>query len=142
MNQLVVQPTLRRSRPAGSSRSGIAPRALAGPRRQRAAARAGRAPAGVARGGSCSRRTEASHRRPWRYRDFGSLVSLGAYTTVGNLMAKLDGGNLWLEGLFARMMYLSLYKMHEVALHGFWKTALRTAARFIFRRTVARVKLH
>jgi NADH dehydrogenase len=80
--------------------------------------------------------------RPWRYRDFGSLVSLGEYSTVGNLMGSLTGGNLWLEGWFARMMYLSLYKMHELALHGFWKTALDTLARTITRRTEPHVKLH
>ena len=80
--------------------------------------------------------------RPWRYRDFGSLVSLGEYSTVGNLMGALTGGNLWLEGWFARMMYLSLYKMHELALHGFWKMALDTAARLITRRTEPHVKLH
>jgi NADH dehydrogenase len=80
--------------------------------------------------------------RPWRYRDFGSLVSLGEFSTVGNLMGSLTGGNLWLEGWFARMMYLSLYKMHELALHGFWKMALDTAARMITRRTEPHVKLH
>jgi NADH dehydrogenase len=79
---------------------------------------------------------------PWRYRDFGSLVSLGEYSTVGNLMGSLSGGNLWLEGWFARMMYLSLYKMHELALHGFWKVSLDTAARMITRRTEPHVKLH
>ena len=47
--------------------------------------------------------------RSWRYRDFASLVSLGKYTTVGNLMGRLVGGDLWIEGLFARWMYLSLY---------------------------------
>ena len=80
--------------------------------------------------------------KPWRYRDFGSLVSLGEYSTVGNLMGSLTGGNLWLEGWFARMMYLSLYKMHELALHGFWKMALESAARMITRRTEPHVKLH
>jgi NADH dehydrogenase len=78
----------------------------------------------------------------FRYRDFGSLVSLGEYSTVGNLMGNLSGPNLWIEGWFARMMYLSLYKMHELALHGFWKTSLDTAARMITRRTEAHVKLH
>src|ERR1035437_8957066 len=34
----------------------------------------------------------------WRYRDFGSLVSLGEYTTVGNLMGVLVGENMWIEG--------------------------------------------
>ena len=80
--------------------------------------------------------------RPWHYRDFGSLVSLGEYSTVGNLMGSLVGGNLWVEGLFARTMYLSLYKMHEVALHGWWKTALGSASRWITRSTESRVKLH
>ena len=40
------------------------------------------------------------------------------------------------------MMYLSLYKMHEFALHGFWKVALDTLARLITRRTEPRIKLH
>jgi NADH dehydrogenase len=79
---------------------------------------------------------------PWRYRDFGSLVSLGEYSVVGNLMGGLGGRNLWIEGWFARMMYLSLYKMHELALHGFWKVTLDTAARVITRRTEPHVKLH
>ena len=79
---------------------------------------------------------------PWRYRDFGSLVSLGEYTTVGNLMGALVGENMWIEGWFARMMYLSLYKMHELALHGFWKVTLDTVARMITRRTDPHVKLH
>ena len=78
----------------------------------------------------------------WRYRDFGSLVSLGEYSVVGNLMGSLTGSNLWIEGWFARMMYLSLYKMHELALHGFWKVTLDTAARVITRRTEPHVKLH
>jgi len=80
--------------------------------------------------------------KPWHYRDFGSLVSLGEYSTVGNLMGALVGGNLWVEGLFARTMYLSLYKMHEVALHGWWKTALGSASRWLTRGTEPRVKLH
>jgi NADH:ubiquinone reductase (H+-translocating) len=80
--------------------------------------------------------------KEWRYRDFGSLVSLGEYSTVGNLMGPLFGRNLWLEGGFARLMYLSLYKMHELALHGWWKVTLDTAARLITRRTEPHVKLH
>ena len=88
------------------------------------------------------RRLQGRSLEPWRYRDFGSLVSLGEYSTVGNLMGALSGRNLWLEGWFARMMYLSLYKMHELALHGFWKMALDTLARLITRRTEPHIKLH
>jgi NADH dehydrogenase len=79
---------------------------------------------------------------PYRYRDFGSLVSLGEYSTVGNLMGGLVGGSLMIEGYFARVMYLSLYKMHELALHGWAKVTLDTLARLITRRTEPRVKLH
>ncbi|HVO87213.1 MAG TPA: NAD(P)/FAD-dependent oxidoreductase [Casimicrobiaceae bacterium] len=78
----------------------------------------------------------------WRYHDFGSLVSLGEHSAVGNLMGALTRHNFWIEGWFARMMYLSLYKMHELALHGFWKVALGTLARVITRRTEPHVKLH
>jgi NADH dehydrogenase len=76
------------------------------------------------------------------YRDYGSLVNLGAYTTVGNLMGALSGGSLFIEGMIARTMYRSLYKLHLMALHGFWTTALQTLARIITRRTEAHVKLH
>jgi NADH dehydrogenase len=76
------------------------------------------------------------------YRDYGSLVNLGSYTTVGNLMGALSGGSLVIEGLIARTMYQSLYKLHLMALHGFWSMALFTLSRIISRRTEAQVKLH
>jgi len=78
----------------------------------------------------------------FKYRDYGSLVNLGSYTTVGNLMGALSGGSLFIEGLIARTMYQSLYKLHLMALHGFWSTALQTVARMIAKRTEAHVKLH
>jgi NADH dehydrogenase len=88
------------------------------------------------------RRLAGKPLQPWHYRDFGSLVSLGEYSTVGNLMGRLVGRNLWIEGLFARLMYRSLYKMHEYALHGPTKVTLDTLARLITRRTEPHVKLH
>ena len=39
-------------------------------------------------------------------------------------------------------MYESLYKMHELALHGVAKVALETLSRMITRRTEPHVKLH
>lgn len=78
----------------------------------------------------------------YAYRDFGSLVSLGEFSTVGNMMGGLIGGSLMVEGYFAKLMYLSLYKMHELALHGHVKVALDTLARLIVRRTEPHVKLH
>jgi NADH dehydrogenase len=78
----------------------------------------------------------------YTYRDYGSLVNLGRYTTVGNLMGALSGGSMYIEGLFARVMYQSLYKMHLMTLHGIWVVVLQTIARMITRRTEAQVKLH
>jgi len=78
----------------------------------------------------------------WHYRDFGSLVSLGHYSAVGNLMGKLVGGNLFVAGVFAGLMYKSLYKLHQLALHGPTKVLLDTVARLITRRTEPHVKLH
>ncbi len=74
----------------------------------------------------------------YRYKDFGSLVSLGSFGTVGNLM----GGNFTFEGLVARTMYRSLYKMHQLALHGPVKVSLDTVAQLLTRRTEPHVKLH
>jgi NADH dehydrogenase len=78
----------------------------------------------------------------YTYRDFGSLVNLGKYTTVGNLMGGLTGGDLFIQGTIAGLMYRSLYKMHLYALHGFSKAFLDTIARMITRRTEPHVKLH
>jgi NADH dehydrogenase len=88
------------------------------------------------------RRLEGKPLKPFVYRDFGSLVSLGEYSTVGNLMGKLVGGNMIIEGYFARIMYMSLYKMHLMALHGSAKVVLETLSRSLTHRTEPSVKLH
>jgi NADH dehydrogenase len=79
---------------------------------------------------------------PFRYRDFGSLVSLGNYETVGTLMGFIGGGSLRVEGFIAKLFYLSLYRLHIWALHGFWRMALDTLARWIRTQTDPKVKLH
>ncbi|UFN49795.1 NAD(P)/FAD-dependent oxidoreductase [Roseomonas sp. OT10] len=88
------------------------------------------------------RRLRGEAPEPYTYRDFGSLVSLGEERTVGNLMGFLSGKSMMIEGFVARIMYQSLYKMHERALHGWPKVALTTLARLITRRTEPHVKLH
>jgi NADH dehydrogenase len=77
------------------------------------------------------RRLSNKSLRPYRYKDFGSLVSLGKFSTVGNMMGGLIGKNLMIEGYFAKLMYLSLYKLHELAIHGFIKTSLKPRLRCI-----------
>jgi len=74
------------------------------------------------------------------YRDFGSLVSLGGYSTVGSLMGFFVARSFFIEGMFARLMYRSLYKMHEAALHGGWRAWLGTT--LMGNRPAPAVKLH
>ncbi len=79
---------------------------------------------------------------PYHYKDFGSLVSLGRYSTVGSLMGFLVGRSMFIEGLFARVMYRSLYKMHEAALHGGPSVLWRTIVSTVTQRPTPSVKLH
>ena len=78
----------------------------------------------------------------YHYRDYGSLVNLGRYSTVGSLMGALSGGSMYIEGMLARLMYQSLYKMHLMTLHGVLEVVLQTFARMITRRSEAQIKLH
>ena len=142
-NQLVVTPTLQTTRderifaigdcaylvPPGEQRP-IAPRAQAAHQQASHLYR------------QLLRARDGQTLEPFRYKDFGSLVSLGQYSTVGSLMGFISGQNLFIEGLFARLMYRSLYKMHEMALHGPGKVALDTLSRMLTRRTEPQVKLH
>ena len=91
---------------------------------------------------SVKRRIAGKPLPEYTYRDYGSLVNLGRYTTVGNLMGAVTGGSLFIEGLIARFMYQSLYKMHLMTLHGFFVVFLQTLGRIITRRTESQVKLH
>jgi len=63
-------------------------------------------------------------------------------STIGSLMGFLSGRSYRVEGWFARLMYLSLYKMHLYALHGPIGVALDTLARLLKRGTEPSVKLH
>jgi len=78
----------------------------------------------------------------YRYRDYGSLVALGRYSTVGNLMGALTGGSVMIEGAMARLVYWSLHKMHQVALNGYYKTALGALANLINAPNKPTIKLH
>ena len=79
---------------------------------------------------------------PFRYRDFGSLVSLGRSKAVGNLMGGLIGGSMFIDGIIAGMMYRSLYQMHQLALHGYVKTTLDFIATQLRKATTPHIKLH
>ena len=79
------------------------------------------------------------------YKDFGSLINLSKHSAIGNLMGNLFGHhptNMPIKGWLARWAYLSLYKMHQVAVQGCLRTALITVADFLTRRSKLRLKLH
>ncbi|WP_354624481.1 NAD(P)/FAD-dependent oxidoreductase [Psychromonas sp. MME2] len=78
----------------------------------------------------------------YQYRDYGSLVSLSNYSTVGSLMGNLMKGSMKIEGRLARLVYVSLYRMHQVALHGYLRTGLMTLVEKINRILRPRLKLH
>jgi len=78
--------------------------------------------------------------RPFRYRDYGSLISL-SYSSVGSLMGNLLG-TVMIEGFLARLTYLSLYKKHQLALHGLIWVMLATLINLIRLKTEPRLKLH
>ncbi len=76
------------------------------------------------------------------YRDKGSLVSLSRYSTVGNLMGNLVGGQLAVQGTIARLIYKSLYSMHLLAIHGWLKGVALIAVGTVHRIVRPRLKLH
>ncbi len=76
------------------------------------------------------------------YRDKGSLVSLSRYSTVGSLMGNLTRGSMMIEGRIARLVYVSLYRLHQIALHGYFHTLLLSLVGRINRVIRPRLKLH
>ncbi|KDN30443.1 NADH dehydrogenase [Vibrio fortis] len=76
------------------------------------------------------------------YKDKGSLVSLSRFSTVGSLMGNLTKGSMMVEGRIARVVYISLYRMHQMALHGVIKTSLMMLVGRINRVLRPNLKLH
>ncbi len=88
------------------------------------------------------RRLDGKDAVPFVYRDHGSLINFSRYTTVGNLMGNLSGRSMYIEGKVARLFYVSLYRMHQVALHGVIRTGVIWLMDKISRAMHPRLKLH
>ncbi|HGY9592497.1 TPA: NAD(P)/FAD-dependent oxidoreductase [Vibrio campbellii] len=80
--------------------------------------------------------------KAYEYKDHGSLVSLSRFSTVGSLMGNLTKGSMMVEGRIARVVYISLYRMHQMALHGVIKTGLMMLVGRINRVLRPNLKLH
>ena len=87
-------------------------------------------------------RGQAPQEKPYIYKDYGSLVSVGQSTSVGSLMGSLRGASWFVQGTLARAMYASLHLMHHRAVLGSLRTGLLAVARFLIRRSTPLVKLH
>lgn len=141
INQLVVRPTLQTTRdpnifafgdcaacPQPDSDRNVPPRAQAAHQQASLLAK------------SLALHLEGKALPSYRYRDYGSLISLSSFSAVGNLMGNLTG-SIMLEGWLARMFYISLYRMHQIALYGVVRTALMMLGDKLST-TTPRLKLH
>ena len=81
-------------------------------------------------------------RPDFRYRDYGSLVSLGPEAAVGVLTGALAGRNLPVGGAAARWLYALMYQKHMLALHGALRMAAQTLVDWLRARILPPVKLH
>lgn len=77
----------------------------------------------------------------YAYVDYGSLVSLSQNIATGALIIGNERSVL-VKGFFARMIYLSLYKAHQIKLIGYWKVGVMSIANFLMRRIRPQLKLH
>jgi len=76
------------------------------------------------------------------YKDHGTLVSLGDYSTIGSLMGAIASGSIFIEGTIAKLMYWSLHKHHQIAVNGWFHTWLSTWAETFNWARNPRIKLH
>ena len=80
--------------------------------------------------------------REFEYHDHGSLVSLSRFSTVGSLMGNLIGGRMAVEGRMARFVYVSLYRMHLLAIHGWFYGLFLIAVGHVNQVIRPKLKLH
>lgn len=80
--------------------------------------------------------------KTYKYVDHGSLVNLSKFKTLGNLLGNPQSNRMFIEGKIARLMYLSLYRMHQMAIHGLSKTFGLIIAEKILKSVKPKMKLH
>lgn len=80
--------------------------------------------------------------KPFVYKDWGSLISLGSGETVGTLMGFLKGKHLFIEGKVAKMFYINLYNHHQVQINGLFPAMFMLVGKLIQKAFKPKVKLH
>lgn len=143
INQLVVHRTLQTTRdmsifalgdcaacPQGEDKPAVPPRAQSAHQQASMLAK------------SLARMLQGKPLLDFTYKDHGSLVSLGDYSTVGSLMGAIASGSVFIEGRIAKWMYWWLHKHHQIAVNGLFHTWLSTWAETIDWARNPRIKLH
>lgn len=143
LNQLIVHRTLQSTRdpsvfamgdcaaiPQGEGKQAVPPRAQSAHQEATMLAK------------SLMRMLQGKPLLEFTYRDYGSLVSLGDYSAVGSLMGAIAKGSVFIEGHIAKWMYWWLYKRHQIAVSGWFRTWLVTWAEAINWARNPRIKLH
>jgi NADH:ubiquinone reductase (H+-translocating) len=73
----------------------------------------------------------------FKFKDRGTLVSIASHNTFGRLF-----GNRVIEGSLARFFYVSLYRVHQAELYGYWRTAWLMLGSFLSSGSRPKLKLH
>ncbi|QIO09392.1 NAD(P)/FAD-dependent oxidoreductase [Acinetobacter lanii] len=73
----------------------------------------------------------------FKFSEKGSLVSLSEHKAVGELLGQVN-----VQGVIAKSMYVSLYRLHQATIYGYAHAGLLTAKDFVTRKIVPKIKLH
>lgn len=76
------------------------------------------------------------------YHDHGALVSLSHFQAVGNLLDQMLNKNWLVEGKIAHWAYASLYRQHQMSIHGFWRTFWLMLVTILEKRIKPKLKLY
>jgi len=73
----------------------------------------------------------------FKFQDRGTLISIASHNTFGKVF-----GNWIVEGMLARFFYVSLYRVHQAALYGYWRTGWLMLGSLLSSSTRPKLKLH
>lgn len=88
------------------------------------------------------RRLQNKPLHTYKYRDLGTIISLGSLSAVANLKDGLTSRSFTIRGWIAKIMYASLYRLHVAALHGWWVMLRDTISQWFRSSKRSRIKLH
>jgi NADH dehydrogenase len=85
-------------------------------------------------------RREGARKPSFRYRDYGALVSLGPFGTVGILLRAIGSRHVRVSGAVARLMYMWSYQRYVMFNLGTVRTLGQMLARWMLSKTATPIK--